>query len=925
MNGCILITGATGFLGTQVARRLLRDTGHRLLALVRAADCGAAEARLARSWWDWPELSREIGRRIQALPGDVSLPRLGLDAQTWERLARSLTHIVHAAADLRLEGPLEEMSRVNVQGTAYVLELARAAHRDHGLQRLAHVSTAYVAGRRRGIVREEPLDGEAGYANAYERTKHEGERLVQEARGELPVTVFRPGMVVGDSRTGAIKTFNTLYAPLRLYLSGRLRLIPASTWLPLNLVPVDYVAGAVARLTLEPGAAGRTFHLTAPAEALPRAAELLAFVRRWAATELGLRLPRAVFLPLARGLLRWAARRSGAGLPLALLPYIRERRRFDRSNTDRLLGPYPLDWRAFLPNLLSYAVDRAFLHRDERTVHEQILHRLQSKRLPVNFHDLAGGRDRTWSAAEVHRQIQQACSALQRLGIARGDRVALVGWNSVRYLILDAAVGLAGAVSVPLYYTSPAAELEALLSHSGSRLLFVGAEPLLAPLAERVSGIPLVWFGRAPLPEALHARVSSWEEFLQHGGDGAEAELAPFGFGELATLRYTSGTTGEPKGVVFTQAQLRWMAETVASLLPWKARTRTASYLSFLPMNHVVEGILGTYAPYYVPAPLDLYFLEDFHGLEEALVRVRPSIFFSVPRLYEKVWARFTANPLGRWFAGGSVAPRGLRRLFRPLLRAKLLRRAGLDRCAQLIVGSAPCGQRLLESYRALGIEVHNAYGLTEAPLLTLNRLGANRLGTVGQPLPDTELAVAPDGEVRVRGPQVAAGTFEGGKVRPLAGDWLATGDLGRLTSEGSLVLEGRRKELLVTSYGKNIHPSRIEMALKEIPGVHEALVVGEGRPFCGALLWTREPWIEERARNLDRAIEAANARLSHPEQVKRWAVLPDDLSIERGDLTGNLKLRRAAIAERRREVIGVLYGTAAAAPEPILHLGSSG
>jgi long-chain acyl-CoA synthetase len=940
MNGGILITGATGFLGTQVALRLLRDTEHRLLALVRAPDRESAEARLARAWWDWPKLVEAVGGRIEALPGDVSLPHLGLDPQTWKRLAGSLTHVVHTAADLRLEGPLEELRRVNVQGTAHVLELARAAHRDHGLERLAHVSTAYVAGLRAGTVLEEPLSDEPGFANDYERTKHEGELLVQEAGRELPVSVFRPGMVVGDSRTGAIKTFNTLYAPLRLYLSGRLRLIPASAGLRVNLVPVDYVADAVACLSLAPEAAGRTFHLTAPAEMLPRVGELLEFVRRWVGEELALRLPRTACLPLPPGLLRRAASLAGAGLPLALLPYFQERRRFDRRNTDRLLGTYPLDWRTFLPHLLRYAVDRGFLHRAERTVHEQILYRLQSTRRPVVFHDLAGGRDARISAAEVRRQILQASTALKSLGIGKGDRVAVVGWNSVRYLVLDTAVGLAGAASVPLYYTSPVAEIEALLKDSGARLLFVGAAPLLATLAERVGHIPLVWFGRLPVPEALQARVMGWEAFLQQGHAAAEPSApstqaaaalqppgAPVGLADLATLRYTSGTTGLPKGVVFTHAQLRWMAETVASLLPWRARIRAASYLSFLPMNHVVEGILGTYAPYYVPAPLDLYFLEDFHGLQQALRQVRPSIFFSVPRLYEKVWAGFTEKMVGRWFAAGEGIPRGLRRLLRPLMRALLLRRAGLDRCAQLIVGSAPCGEHLLESYRALGIEVHNAFGLTEAPLLTLNRLGANRIGTVGQPLPDTEVVIAPDGEVRVRGPQVAAGTFEAGTIRPLAGGWLATGDQGRLTPEGSLVLEGRRKELLITSYGKNIHPARVELLLKEIPGVHEALVVGEGRPFCGALLWIRDQWCSCRARRLDRAIEAANARLSHPERVKRWAVLADDLSIERGDLTGNLKLRRAAIVERRRTIVEALYGSGAteAPPETVFHLGEAG
>jgi long-chain acyl-CoA synthetase len=155
---------------------------------------------------------------------------------------------------LRLNASLYEICRINVQGTASVLDLARAAHKDHGLIRLAHISTAYVAGARQGDVPEDALTAEFGFSNVYELSKYQSELLVQQAKQELPVSVFRPGMIVGDSRTGAIKTFNTLYFPFRLYLTGRLRVVPTKSELPMNLVPVDYVAEAVVRLTLNPNA-----------------------------------------------------------------------------------------------------------------------------------------------------------------------------------------------------------------------------------------------------------------------------------------------------------------------------------------------------------------------------------------------------------------------------------------------------------------------------------------------------------------------------------------------------------------------------------------------------------------------------------------------------------------------------------------------
>ena len=281
MGGVILLTGATGFLGTQVARRLLERTDHDLVALVHAPDQATARRLLLRAWWDWPELAEEVGGgaaplagdgrsgRVAVLAGDVRAPGLGLEPAAWHGLACRLTHIVHAAADLRLTAPLAEARRTNVDGVANVLELARAAHRDHRLARLLHVSTAYVAGRRPGAVDEDDLTDRWGFANAYEHSKYEGERLVRAARAELPVTVVRPAMIVGDTRTGAVKTFNSVYVPLRRYLTGRLRVVPTRPGLRVNIVPVDWVADAIVRLTFDPAAAGRTVHLTAPLEALP--------------------------------------------------------------------------------------------------------------------------------------------------------------------------------------------------------------------------------------------------------------------------------------------------------------------------------------------------------------------------------------------------------------------------------------------------------------------------------------------------------------------------------------------------------------------------------------------------------------------------------------------------------------------------------
>jgi long-chain acyl-CoA synthetase len=349
------------------------------------------------------------------------------------------------------------------------------------------------------------------------------------------------------------------------------------------------------------------------------------------------------------------------------------------------------------------------------------------------------------------------------------------------------------------------------------------------------------------------------------------------------------------------------MGESLCSILPWKTKNTGVVYLSFLPMNHVVEGILAMYSPYYSPGPLDIYYLEDFRELQETLNKARPTLFFSVPRFYEKVWEGLMENKVGQKYANSKDGLK--KKILRGILKKALLKKVGLDRCSQLIVGAAPIGEDLLKNFSELGIEIHNAYGLTEAPLVTMNKLGKNRVDTVGEPLPKTQLRIAEDGELLVRGPQVTLGYLSPKIEPPVKEDWLYTGDLGKLTQEGNLIIKGRKKELIVTSYGKNIHPTKVESMLKEIQGVEEAMVVGDGKPFCGAFLWVgRENDNPGFVNAIERSISEVNKRLSHPEQVKCWAILKNNLSIENGDLTASLKLKRWEVMKRQSKIVEALY-----------------
>lgn len=929
----VLITGATGFLGTQIVRILLDQTDHDIRVLVRGADDDEVLLRLSRAWWEWPELLDAIGERIHIVRGDITETELGMESAEYQDLAVTITHIIHTAADWRLNASLEELEKTNVQGTLNVLKLAHLAHENHNLIRFSHISTAYVAGRCEGIVSEDSLTDRYGFLSDYEKTKYNAELEVNDS--DLPLSIFRPGMIVGDSNTGYIKTFNTFYAPIRLYLSGKHRILPVDPSTKINIIPVDCVARAVVELTFNLEAEGLTFHLTSPYESLPTVGELIKFLRQWSNENLSFNLPQPIFAPWLTSFISKISNsefiKDSKNIGFlktvdTLAPYLHEEREFLRDNTDRLFGSCKMNWQDYLPKLLDFAIYMGFFHRSDRTVHEQILYRLKGRSRPMQYYDVVNGDIIERSSVRIHSDILKASASLKKLKIQKGDKVALVGFNSTRYLILDVAIGLVGGISVPLYYTSSLEEIKEILKDSGARMLFIGTPNILRKFKDLETEINLISFSRES--EELPPHIMGWDDFLNLGENGNEHITVPVSFNDIATIRYTSGTTGKPRGVTFTHGNLRWMAEFIASMPPWKDRNKEASYLSFLPMNHVVEGIMGLYGPYYTPTSLKLYFLENFPDLAEILPQVQPTIFFSVPRFYEKVWSAVSERGIGQTYLNSGEGFK--KRILRWLIRRELLKKAGLDRCSQLIVGSAPISEDLLNTYHDLKIEIYNAYGLTEAPLITINRLGKNRIGTVGEPLPSTRIRIAEDGEVLVQGPQVTPGYFHdesGGEGSLFKECWLSTGDFGHLTSEGSLVITGRKKEVIVNSYGKTISPLKVESLLRDIPGISEAILLGDEKPYCSSLLWLDEDSVgmtEEKIEYIYLAVQEINSRVSRPEQIKKWVLLENDLSIERGDLTANLKLKRKNILKRYSNVINSIYGDVKP-PESILHLGAMG
>ena len=899
MSDTIFLTGATGFLGSELALRLLQCPDvEKIYALVRASDREEAVHRLKAAWYHEKELYKAVGDRVLPVIGDFTTPGLGLDEKICRKMQDTVSLVIHAGAQVSFTSGKEEHEDTNILGTKNMIDFAGSL--EH-LRRFVHISTAFVAGVKSGIVMEEEPVGTA-FSNYYEQSKAEAEKLVKASR--LPYSICRPSMIVGNSKTGRIKNFNTIYYVLKLVLLGQLSILPISKETRLNIVPVDYVADSVIRISFSKEAQGKTFHLTCPGRMAPEAGALSNHVRVWAKRNLDTELPRPVFAPIP--ILKQAGlsynRRTSPGEKgfltnlMTVLPYFFSEQDFDRTNTDRICGRYKYRWKTYIDPLLDFACRKNFMRQTEHSVFEQAMERRGSSRFPVNYYDVSEKGIRKVSGKEVNARITKVYDALWAWGIRKGDRVALTGINSVSYLIIEQAIGLMGAVSVPIYYTTPAEETAMLLEKSGARWFFVGDERMMTQLDRIEIKARIVAFSAGQ--HVKRDDVMPFGKFLRRGKEHAPKQYPDPA--DLATIRYTSGTTGDPKGVMFSFAQLAWMGEVLTNLLPWKDRNDHLVYLSFLPLSHVVEGILASYAPYYVLADVQYFYLNDFNSLTDALPKVRPNVFFSVPRFYEKLWDQVASNRLGKAWMAAKDGP--AKWAMGNILRQAVLKKAGLDRCRQLIVGSAPVSEALLLDFRSLGIEIHNAYGQTEAPLITINRLGDNVIPTIGTPLPETTVSVEEDGELIVAGPQVALGYY-GLETETISEGVLRTGDLGRIDENGHITLFGRKKEFIITAYGKNISIPKIEQRLKDIPGVSEAVLVGENRPYCTALLW-----LEGDAADLDAEIRKMNAGLSHPEQIRKWKVIDRPLSIQAGELTPNLKVKRANVMDHLADEIEEMY-----------------
>jgi long-chain acyl-CoA synthetase len=596
---------------------------------------------------------------------------------------------------------------------------------------------------------------------------------------------------------------------------------------------------------------------------------------------------------------------------------------------------------------------------DLRTIADLTFHVMGRFPKPLLVGRCRGGAVDGFSSKELFEQVRDLSLGLTALGMRAGDRVAILAESRPEWLLADLAIVTAGAVTVPIYPTLSAPQIRYILADSAARIVIVSTRLQLAKVQEirhQVPGLEAV-VAIEPPDGGTGTSVVSFAEVVARGHarmvgewgvarefrDTARA-ITPE---QLATIIYTSGTTGEPKGVMLTHGNLA--ANMNAGDLALHVGHEDVA-LSFLPLSHSFERMV---CYVYLKTGVTIVFAESFDTIGRDIGVVRPTIITGVPRAFEKMQARILDKgqaeaglkaSIFRWAVKAGVAksratlrgkPAGALTSLKAsiadtLVFAKI--REGLGNRIRFVVsGSAPLSADTAEFFHAVGLPVIEGYGLTEtAPILTVNPPEAPRVGTVGRAVEGVELRIAADGEILARGPNVMQGYYNKPEATAdaLRDGWFHTGDIGQIDDGGYLRITDRKKDLLVTSGGKKVAPQPIEAILKRNPLVAEAILLGDRRKFIAVLIVPAFDVLERRLKDLGRPpgeradlvsrpdvialyqeiIDALNRDLAQFERIKRLALLPSEFSVESGELTPTLKVKRKVVEERWRDTIEGLY-----------------
>ncbi|MEW6474875.1 MAG: long-chain fatty acid--CoA ligase [Actinomycetota bacterium] len=546
--------------------------------------------------------------------------------------------------------------------------------------------------------------------------------------------------------------------------------------------------------------------------------------------------------------------------------------------------------------------------------------------------------------------IRRAGAALVALGVSPGQSVCILGANRPEWVIFDVGAMAAGAVPAGIYTTSSPGECAYILNHSEAPVLLVENEAQwqkIASVRGELRHLRHVVMMRGG-PKVDDPLVIGWDDFLGRGdGSGGvlEERLEALGPDTVSTLIYTSGTTGPPKAVMLTQDNLTWTAGQACGLVKAGSNERL---LSYLPLSHIAEQMFTIHIA--AMAGFPVYYAESIDKLLANLLEVKPTVFFGVPRVWEKFHAGVVEKLSGNHGLKAKLAEQATavgRRviarlnqgqraalpdavqytLFEKLVYSKVREGLGLSAARLCVSGAAPISKEILDFFAGFGLPIYEVYGQSEdCGPTSFNVPGRTKFGTVGPPFPGVEVKIASDGEILVRGRNVFAGYAKDPEATAevLSDGWLHSGDLGEFDSDGFLSITGRKKDIIITAGGKNVAPKLLEGGLRNHPLVSEAVVVGDRRKFLTALV-TLDPeaaarFMAERGlfgppeqsdavrAQIQQAVDTVNGEMARVEQIKKFTILPRELSVTEGELTPTLKVKRNVVTAHFEAEIEAMY-----------------
>lgn len=556
----------------------------------------------------------------------------------------------------------------------------------------------------------------------------------------------------------------------------------------------------------------------------------------------------------------------------------------------------------------------------------------------------------TWG--EYQEAVYRTARALISAGHGVGQGVAIIGPNRPAWVLSAVGAVAAGGMPAGIYATATDEQAAYIVGHCDAAVAVVQDHVQAEKLIRSRDSLPklctIVLFpGQTKKPDSDALSVLTWEEFWAKAEE-TPAERLDMIRGAMkpedtAGLIYTSGTTGPPKAVMLTHHNMTWTSQTIMKVVTVLPGDRTVSYL---PLPHVAEQLNSIFGA--LKLGLSVHFCPEMERLGDALVAARPHVFFGVPRVWEKIQAKVEAKaatapkyrrallrtaqkvglPVTRARYEGqtpSAKDAALYSLFHKLVYGKFRAALGFDETRIFVTGAAPMSPKTREWYLSLGIGISEVYGQSEDTGPTsFNKAGDGKIGTVGRPIPDIEVKIADDGEILVRGPNVFKGYFKDPAATDatLQDGWLHSGDVGQLGSDGFLRITDRKKDLIITAGGKNIAPQNIESHICDLPLVSQAVVIGDHRKYLSALIaldpeaverHCRETGIPQDPDTLHTLIEgqiqsSVNPKLARYETIKRVALLPQELTVETGELTPTMKVKRRVVNERYADLIETMY-----------------